>query len=240
MGRCKIGLEDVSYLLALAGGLAAFFSPCVLPMMPIYLASLAGADVLDAQPNSITSFKALRHSIAFVAGFSLVFTSLGALSGLGGVIINPSDLWVRILSGGMLVIFGTYMLLSLRFPSLSFEKHLASQQNLRTGGYIRSFLSGAVFTLAWTPCISPMLGSILSITFGGESPLYGSALLAVFSLGMGIPFVLLGLLIQKTLPLVHKISRYSAAIYGASGVILIFIGILILGNRIGFFSTLQI
>lgn len=154
MGRCKIGLEDVSYLLALAGGLAAFFSPCVLPMMPIYLASLAGADVLDAQPNSITSFKALRHSIAFVAGFSLVFTSLGALSGLGGVIINPSDLWVRILSGGMLVIFGTYMLLSLRFPSLSFEKHLASQQNLRTGGYIRSFLSGAVFTLAWTPCIS--------------------------------------------------------------------------------------
>ncbi|BAQ34499.1 cytochrome c biogenesis protein CcdA [Dehalococcoides sp. THU3] len=233
-------MEDISYLLALAGGLAAFFSPCVLPMMPIYLASLTGAEILDAKPNSAISYKTLRHSVAFVAGFSLIFTSLGALAGLGGVIINPSDLWVRILSGGMLIIFGGYMLLCLRFPSINFEKHLASPQNLKMSGYARSFLSGAVFTLAWTPCISPVLGSILTITFGGENPLYGSALLAVFSLGMGIPFIALGLLLQKTLPLIGKISHYSAAIYGASGVILIFIGILIFGNRIGFFSTLQI
>ncbi|AII59297.1 cytochrome C biogenesis protein CcsB [Dehalococcoides mccartyi CG4] len=240
MGRCKTGLEDISYLLALGGGLAAFFSPCVLPMMPVYLASLTGREILDTRPDFAVSFKTLPHSAAFIAGFSLVFTSLGALAGLGGVIINPSELWIRILSGGILVIFGGYMLLSLRFPSLSFEKHLFGQQNLRGGSYVRSFLSGAIFTLAWTPCISPILGSILSLTFGGESPLYGSALLAVFSLGMGIPFLVLGLLLQKTLPLIRKLSRYSGAVYGISGGILIVIGILILSNQIGFFSTLQI
>jgi len=226
-------MEEVSFLAAFGAGLASFVSPCVLPLVPVYFASLCGPEILDpkAAVSRITIF---LHSLSFVLGFSLVFTMMGALVGLAGIIISPYSVVVRQVVGSLLIVFGLFMLAALRVPWLNYEKRLAPSLGTTTG-YLRSFLTGSIFCLAWTPCVSPLLSSVLTLALNSETAGQGAYLLAVYSLGLGLPFLIIGAAFGSISPLLRRINRYSKWIYIISGLLLIAVGILILTNQLVWF-----
>jgi cytochrome c-type biogenesis protein len=228
-------VENISVLVAFGGGLLSFLSPCVLPLVPVYLASIAGADVFTGAGRMRVPL--FFHSLNFVIGFSLVFVALGAIAGLTGFAINPSTVFLNRLSGSLLIAFGAFMLAALKLPWLNYEKRLNAPVTSKTG-YLRSFFIGAVFSMAWTACVGPVLGGILAIALNTATAWRGAYLLAFYSLGLGLPFLLLGVAFDFMLPLLKRIQRYSRLITVASGILLILIGVLTLTNNIHWFSTL--
>jgi len=227
---------DVSLLAAFGAGLASFVSPCVLPLVPVYFASLCGPEILESE-TAIRRAPIFLHSLSFVLGFSLVFATMGALAGLAGIVINPNSLLVQRVSGGLLIAFGLFMLAALKIPWLNYEKRLAPSLG-GTAGYLRSFLTGSIFCLAWTPCISPLLGSILTLAGSSGTAWQGTYLLAVYSLGLGLPFLVVGIAFGSISPLLKRIHRYSQLVYVISGVLLITVGILILSGRLTWLNTI--
>ncbi len=216
-------------MVAFGAGLVSFVSPCVLPMVPVYLASLAGPEVLEAQ--AATSRRPVfLHSLSFVLGFALVFTMMGAAAGLAGIVINPNSPLVQKIVGGLLIAFGLFMLAALKIPQLNYERHLSPSLGT-TSGYLRSFLTGGIFTLAWTPCVSPILGGILTLALGSETAWHGAYLLLTYSLGLGLPFLVIGAAFASIRPLLKNIHRYSSLVHTISGILLVSVGIVILtGN----------
>jgi len=222
-------MEDVSLWVALGGGVASFVSPCVLPLVPVYFASLVGPEILEEQ-SGIKRRAIFLHALSFVIGFTVVFTALGAVIGLTGVVINPNSAVVQGVAGSLLIVFGLFMLASQHFAWLNFEKRLSPTVGRRTG-YLRSFLTGGVFTVAWTPCVGPILGSIFTLAWSGETVWQGSYLLAIYSLGLGIPFLVIGAAFGSLTPLIKRLNRYSAWVYNISGLLLIVVGLVIVtGN----------
>jgi len=223
-------MEHVSLLIAFTAGLLSFLSPCVLPLVPVYLASLCGPEIFDAKVSR-RRFPVFLHSFSFVIGFSIVFTILGAGAGLAGFIISSHLALIRQIAGILLIAFGFFLLAALKIPWLNYEKRLAPSQSTATG-YLRSFLTGAIFTLAWTPCVGPILGSILTLALGSGTAWLGAYLLAIYSLGLGVPFLVIGVAFDFITPFLKRIYRYSTAIYIFSGILLIAVGILILTNNL--------
>jgi len=226
-------MEEISLWFAFSAGLLSFLSPCVLPLVPVYLASLAGPEIFDAKAirNRILIF---LHSLSFVIGFSIVFIILGAGVGLAGFAISAHLVVIRQIAGSLLIVFGLFMLAALKVPWLNYEKHLNPSLS-HTTGYLRSFLTGGIFSLAWTPCVGPILGGILTLALSSETAGQGAYLLAVYSLGLGLPFLIMGIAFDSIIPLLKHIHRYSTAIYIISGLLLIAVGILILTNRLVWF-----
>jgi len=227
-------IEDASLLaasgIALAAGLASFLSPCVLPLAPVYLASLVGPEIFDDRTKR-RRLPVFLHSLSFVIGFSVIFTILGAVAGLAGFAISPHSVVIRLIAGSLLVVFGLFMLAALKVPWLNYEKRLSPSLG-KNGGYLRSFLTGSIFCFAWTPCVGPILGSILSLAGSSGTVWRGTYLLAVYSLGLGIPFLVMGAAFDFITPLLRNINRYSNWIYIISGLLLIAVGILILTNKL--------
>jgi cytochrome c-type biogenesis protein len=199
--------------------------------VPVYLATLAGPQILDDEDEDRERLPLFLHALFFVLGFTLVFTLVGALAGLVGVNINPNDPAVRYVSGGLLIFFGLFMIASQYIPALGFEKRLTPRVG-QTTSYLRSFLIGGAFTVAWTPCLSPILGSILTLAITSETAWRGALMLAVYSLGLGIPFLLLGAFFGYLSPLIRRIGRWSRIIYLVAAVILVAMGILIVTNNL--------
>lgn len=226
-------MENIPLLIAFSAGLLSFLSPCVLPLVPVYLASLYGPEIFEpaAKRNRIPVF---LHSLSFVIGFSIVFISLGVGAGLAGSALSAHLVVVRKIAGSLLIAFGLFMLIARKAPWLNYEKRLAPSRSMATG-YLRSFLTGAIFSLAWTPCVGPVLGGILTLAATSETVWHGAYLLAIYSLGLGVPFLIIGAAFDSVTPLLKRISRYSGLIYIISGVLLIAVGILILTNRLAWF-----
>lgn len=222
--------QSVTIWAALWGGIVSFFTPCVLPLVPVYFASLVGSDVLEARDrkNRVAVF---LHSLSFVLGFALVYVLLGAGAGLLGLQINTHLRLLYQIAGSVLVFFGLFMLVSLKVPWLNFEKRLSPGTG-RTTGYLRSFLTGALFTLAWTACTAPILTSILSLAMVEATASHGAYLLAIYSLGLGLPFLAIGAAFDSLLPLVRRVNRYTVVIYVVGGLLLISVGLLILTNNL--------
>ncbi len=194
--------------------------------MPVYLASLSGPEIYYAEVNrkSATIF---LHSLSFVIGFTIVFSLWGAGAGLiGSTLISHLDL-VRKISGGLLIVFGLLMLAALKIPWLNYEKRLSPPQSMATG-YVRSLLTGAVFTFAWTPCLAGPIMGILALAGGSGTAWQGTYLLAVYSLGLGLPFLVVGAVFNSVKPLLQQIHRYSSVVYIVAAVLLIAMGIVIL------------
>ncbi len=223
-------MERIPLLVAFAAGLASFVSPCVLPLVPVYFASLCGPEILD--PKTVVSrIPIFLHSLSFVLGFSLVFTMMGTLVGLAGIVISPNSPLVQKLSGSLLVVFGLFMLAALKVPWLNYEKRLTPSLGITTG-YLRSFLIGSIFSLAWTPCVGPILGGILTLALDSATVWHGAYLLASYSIGLGLPFLIIGVAFGFISPLLKRIHRYSSLVYIVSGVLLVAVGILILTNNL--------
>jgi len=222
-------MEQVTLLVAFSTGLLAFLSPCVLPLVPVYLANVCGTEILESETNR-GRFSLFFHSLSFVVGFTVIFTLLGAGVGLAGFALGSHFLILKI-GGSLLIAFGLFLLAALKFPWLNYEKRLTPSLGATTG-YLRSLLIGAIFSLAWTPCIGGLLGGTLGAALISGSAGRGAYLLAIFSLGLGIPFLVIGAAFDSLRPLLKRIYRYSTWTYIVSGLLLIAVGILILTNTL--------
>ena len=216
---------DLSVFVAVGGGLLSFLSPCVLPLVPAYFGSLAGPQAFEdsARRLRLTLF---LHSLAFVLGFTAIFVALGALAGWAGFTI-PSQIVLRRVAGGLLIAFGVFMLLALKVPWLNFEKRLAAGGKGKTG-YLRSLAVGGIFAVAWTPCAGPILGGVLTLALDSATAWQGAYLLAFYSIGLGLPFLALGLAFDFAMPWFRRFQKYTPIVYLVSGLLLITAGILTL------------
>jgi len=224
-------MENTSLLVAFGAGVLSFLSPCVLPLVPVYIASLYGPEIfeLTAKRKRIPIF---IHSLSFVIGFGIVFTGLGISAGLIGFALSAHSEEIRKIAAGVMITFGVFVLVAQKVPWLNYEKRLAPSQSIAVG-YLRSFLIGAIFSLAWTPCVGPILGGILTLAAVSETAWHGGYLLAIYSLGLGLPFLVIGAAFDSLSPVLKRIHRYSSLIYIISGILLIVVGILMLTNRLG-------
>jgi cytochrome c-type biogenesis protein len=227
-------LTDITYWTAFAAGLLSFFSPCVLPLVPAYLANLAGASAIDTDEKRKV-WPTLLHSIFFVLGFSTIFILMGASAGLIGSVITEYAEPLRIISGIVVIIFGIFLIAAYKIPWLNYEKRMHIQ-GARNPGYLRSMLIGAAFSLGWTPCIGPILGSILFVASYTQETAKGALLLSAYSLGMGIPFLIIGLAWSYIVPFWKGITRHLVLISILSGVLLIIVGILMLTGQLTWLS----
>ena len=223
-------MKNITILLAFGYGLASFLSACVLPLIPVYLSSLVGPDIFE-EKSKRKKLPIFRHALSFVVGFSITFTIFGLGTGLLGSFLQSHLDIVRRISGIILILLGAVMLAALKVPWLNFESRL--KLNIPSGGgYWRSFLSGAVFPVAWIPCTSFVLGGILTLAGTSGTALQGALLLFVYSLGLGLPFLILGAAFDFMMPLLKNLKKYSAWVYVFSGLLLIVMGTLILTGKL--------
>jgi cytochrome c-type biogenesis protein len=202
--------------------MASFITPCVLPLVPIYLANLGGVVSLSPEVKRWTIF---FHTLSFVIGFTVVYTALGASAGLIGRSV-PLDVRPTI-GGALLIVFGIYLLASIKFERLSFWARLGRPFWGKVG-YLRSALMGVVFAFGVGACMGPILGSIIGLAVASETAWKGAYLLLVYSLGLGIPFLAISLLFVRALPVLNWLKRHSVIIMAVSGIVLVVIGILML------------
>jgi cytochrome c-type biogenesis protein len=222
-------LGELSLGVAFVAGLLSFLAPCVLPLVPVYISILTGPEVFEKDKQRRSYI--FLHALSFVMGFVIVFTLVGAGFGLFGLALSEHATLIRYISGGLLVFFGLFMLISKWLPLLNFEKRLKPNTG-RATGYARSLLVGAVFTFAWTPCVGPILASILTLAVESKTAAAGAALLLVYALGLGLPFLILGAAFETINPWLRRIGKYSVIIQVVSGVLLVAVGILTLLNRL--------
>jgi len=227
---------DVSALLAFGAGVLSFFSPCVLPLVPSYLIFISGASISNYDELSTGKHRKtlLLHSVSFIVGFSLVFISLGVSSSLLGNLFSTYERWIVRIGGLLLIFFGLNMLNVLKIPFLNQEKMY--HMRARPIGFIGSFLIGVTFSLGWTPCIGPVLASILLIASTTSTVKQGMYLLSLYSLGLAIPFFIAALLVGRILHLMQRygwIMKYSSYVIGG---LLIVVGILLAS---GYFAKIS-
>ena len=228
-------MTEISYIVAFTAGLLSFFSPCVLPMVPAYLANLAGITAIDTKTRT-SHMPALFHSLSFVLGFSLIFIIMGASVGFLGTAINVHSTLLRQIAGGVIIAFGIFIIAAFKLPWLNYEKRISPAFGSNPG-YFRSTLIGAIFALGWTPCIGPILGAILAMAaWSSQTVGEGALLLTVYSLGLGIPFIAIGLAWGAIMPLWKGINRHLGTISIASGVLLIIVGMLMVTGKLSWFG----
>ncbi|MEK7615265.1 MAG: cytochrome c biogenesis protein CcdA [Patescibacteria group bacterium] len=226
---------------AFIAGLLTFFAPCTLPLVPAYLGFISGASAKELQDQTKRSDirkRVLLNGLFYVIGFSVVFVLLGILFGLGGAALEKYN---RILSriGGVFIIFFALYLMHVfdAIPATKFlasEKRLSAFHKLKPGSPLSSFLFGATFAFGWTPCIGPILASILFLASSTATVVQGAFLLAIFSLGLAIPFLLIAFAIGHAGRIVHNLSAILPYVSFIGGVFLLALGILLLTGNLHF------
>ena len=223
---------------AFAAGLISFLSPCILPLVPGFLSYLAGTSLKDASRKRRSIF---FNSIFFVLGFSTVFSLLGVLlNTLLEAIAYDVQIWLARAGGALIVVFGLSLVGVLRIPLLDRE-HKFQMRGKFGSAYLTSFLFGSAFAAGWTPCVGAVLGGILGLA--ATAP--GSAfwLLFSYSLGLGLPFLVVGLFTSRASGFINRFARYVSYVNKAFGIVLIVLGILVftqLINRLATFDLLEI
>ncbi|MCL5977773.1 MAG: cytochrome c biogenesis protein CcdA [Nitrospirae bacterium] len=221
-------MENVSLLMAFGGGLLSFFSPCVLPVIPSYVSYITGIsfeDLTGEQDKGRIRKVTLKNSLSFIAGFSLIFILLGASSSFLGSILSDYQDTVRKIGGVLIVVMGLYIAGILKIGFLMQDKRLHLQN--KPAGLLGSFFVGTAFAAGWTPCIGPILGSILLYASTANSVTSGIELLTAYALGLGIPFLITSLAINTALSYFKKINRYMRVVSVVSGLFLVVVGILL-------------
>ena len=207
----------MEYLITFLEGIITFISPCLLPMLPIYLSYFSGSD------NLSTSKSSAKNALGFIVGFTIAFVSLGAFAGILGSWLLQYQTLLHIISGGIVILFG---LSFCGIFSLPFAKGIRGDFEKRRFGFVSAMLFGLVFAISWTPCIGTFLGSALLLASQQASALQGILLLLCYSAGLGIPFLLSALLLHTLQTTFQWIKNHYKLIQIVSGVFLILIGIL--------------
>jgi cytochrome c-type biogenesis protein len=224
---------DVSLIAAFVAGFLSFVSPCVLPLIPGYISFVSGVSVEEMRgdaPPATSRLQIFVTSLAFVIGFSLVFIALGAsATAIGKFLFAKLPLLSKI-AGVILIIFGLHTMGVFRLAFLETEKRVHAQR--KPAGPLGAMLVGIAFAFGWTPCIGPILGGILAIAGSRNSVNEGITLLAVYSLGLGIPFLITSLAINQVFGAAKRIRRYYHAIELTSGALLVVIGVLIMTGQL--------
>jgi cytochrome c-type biogenesis protein len=224
--------ETVSYSAAFIAGLISFFSPCIFPLIPGYFTFITGfsLDQLTGQHDARIRKKVILSTALYVSGFSFVFILMGAsASFLGGVVFEHREI-IRIAGGLVVILLGIHLTGILRIKTLEFEKRIHLQN--RPLGYVGAFIVGMAFAAGWTPCIGPLLGSILIYAGSRETVYEGVFLLAVYSAGLALPFITISVFINYLVTFIKKASFAMKYINIAAGALLVVVGVLLVANKI--------
>lgn len=215
---------------AFVAGVLMFLAPCTLPIVPGYLAFIAG---VPGERVDSSRRRMLWNALAFVLGFSVVFIALGASAGLLGALVAPWKAFISRAAGALIILFGLTMLGALRLPAISSEFHIRIPKFLVLGRPQSSALIGALFALGWSPCIGPILATILFLASGSATALSGAFLLAVFSFGLGLPFLLTAALMHGGQNMFGSWGKASQILSVAGGLVFLSIGALMLTDHMG-------
>ena len=223
--------ENISYIVAFTAGFLTFLSPCLLPIIPSFIAYITGislSDMNDPARKAGAKRKAMVHSLCFIIGFSLIFILLGLTATFIGKALFHYQKAIQIGGGILIILFGLYLTGALKLDFLGKEAKI----RVRSEGasYVGSFLIGVTFAAAWTPCAGPILGSILLLAGTRTSVIEGAKLLSVYSLGIALPFFITALLINTFVAHLNKLKKFISIVNVISGIFLIIVGVLIMTN----------
>ena len=222
--------ESLGVLVAFSSGIISFLSPCVLPLFPSYLSFITGMSV-DRLKTDVTvagRWRTITHSLAFIVGFSLVFIGLGAsFSAAGQLLLDYRDL-IRRIGGALIVVFGLYIAGVIRVGWLGRTQQI--QIRNKPAGYLGSLVVGVTFAIGWTPCVGPILGSILSLAGTAATVERGMGLLVAYSAGLALPFFLSSLALGGFLKFFHRYRPLIPVVERVAGVLLIAVGLLVFTN----------
>jgi cytochrome c-type biogenesis protein len=224
--------EAVSFPAAFLAGFLSFLSPCVLPLIPAYFTFITGFSLeeLTENRNSELRKKVVFSTVSFVCGFSMVFILMGAsASYLGGLIYNYREI-IRIIGGMLIILMGIHLTGIIRIPGLDVEKRI--HMDKKPLHFLGIFIIGMAFGAGWSPCIGPLLGSILIIAGSQETVRQGMVLLAIYSAGLALPFIILSVFIHLLLMVIKKASRFLQYVNAAAGILLILAGLILVTNKL--------
>jgi cytochrome c-type biogenesis protein len=219
--------QSLGVLVAFTAGLFSFLSPCVLPLFPSYLSFITGMSVnaLTHDVTAETRWRILFHSLTFIFGFSMIFVALGASFSVAGRFLLDYRDWIRIAGGALIIVFGLYISGILRVGV--FNRYQQIQLRQKPAGYLGTLIVGVTFAIGWTPCVGPILGSILSLAGTAETVERGIGLLIAYSAGLGIPFLLSSLALGAFLRFFKRYRPLIPIVERAAGVLLIVVGVLV-------------
>lgn len=235
-------MNQVNLAIAFIAGLASFLSPCCLPLVPSYLAQLAGPGVLEAAHDTahvssapgggtaalartVAQRATVWHAAAFVAGFSVVFIALGATASVLGGVLKTNQVLLGRLGGAVLILMGLHYIGIFRIALLDREGR--SQWRPAQRGFPASFTIGVIYAFGWTPCIGPVLTGILVLAAQAGTLASGIGLLAAYALGLGVPYIILGFAFAQAYPLLRKLAPYVGTIERMTGIIMVVMGVVI-------------
>lgn len=221
--------EQISLLIAFTAGIVSFVSPCVLPLIPAYITNLSGVSLTQQRHSVGERALVMFNALSFVLGFSAVFLLLWVSVGLIGYLVQGYLSYIRIAGGAILIFMGFHTMGVWRLPLLDREVR-GSFPRGGGPGYPRSFLTGTIFAAGWTPCIGPVLAGIIGLAALRDSIWQGTYLLVAYSGGLALPFLATALALNPALKALRRIQRYQRWVAILSGMLLIFIGLLMLTN----------
>jgi cytochrome c-type biogenesis protein len=225
--------SSISLLTAFAAGVVSFVSPCVLPIVPGYLSFISGVNVAQlrgAEPPAHLMRRIGVMSVVFVLGFSTVFVTLGAAATLVGYYLQQYKRVLAMVGGAVVIVLGLHTAGIVKIPWLLYERR--AEVRARPLGLPGAYLVGLAFGFGWTPCIGPILGGILVYASQQETISQGVVLLSFYSAGLGIPFILSGLAINRFFKASGTLKRHMHAVEVGSGVLLVAVGMLLMSNRL--------
>ncbi len=225
-------VEQVSFFVAFGAGLLSFFSPCILPLIPVYILYISGTTMATAEKNRKLT---LMRTLGFVIGFTLVFMLMGSTASWLGRIFLTNRIWFNRLAAIFLLVFGLQMMDVVHIGFLEMEKRLDGPKKMT--GWLSSILIGMAFAAGWSPCFGPILASILMLAGQSSTLWQGMLLLLVYSLGMGIPFMLTALFIDRFKGFLEKNQRIIQIMPKVGGAILILFAILLMFDRVAIIAN---
>ena len=232
-------MDDPTILIAFSAGLASFIAPCILPMIPAFLAYISGTTLTEISnsqkaDSKINKINIIANTIFFVLGFSIIFSTLGVLiNSILSENINQLANSLNWIAGIIIVIFGIFMIASTKINSLNKEKKFQIK-NFKSS-YPMSFVFGLAFAIAWTPCVGPILGTIL--TLAATTPSISFTLLLAYSIGLGIPFILIGIFFSKSTKIISSMTKHLKYYNIVLGGFIILLGILIFTNQLAYIAN---
>jgi len=223
---------QLGILIAFSAGLLSFLSPCVLPLVPSYITFITGMTLEDMQQ---TKRETILHALVFVCGFSLIFLALGAGATVFGQLMLRYRDWISRIGGALIIVFGLYMLGVFNFAFMMKDTRLHLSD--KPIGYLGTLVVGIAFGAGWSPCIGPILGAILTMAANEADLQRGLVLLAAYSAGLAVPFLLAAVMVERFLKVFAKVRHQMVWVNRIAGVMLVIVGILMVTNRFTMLSS---